>query len=186
MIDYTQPPIAYLVRVPQQDELSLLYGTALARADDVARFLSYEEIGPVVCSAAIAAVETAEAIFSMCCARAQRGASPEVDEILHETIGAYLRHREPGPPAVLVCDEKALRAGLAVANVCDGEEELVAPGGIVSIHRDPRSAAEGGCGPNSLVAIARHMILNWKFSDLVAMVADESMARSPQPAVPHD
>lgn len=177
MIDYTQPPIAYLVRVPQADELSLLYGTAPRLADDVARFLSYEEIGPIVASGSPAALETAEVIYA---AVHSTYAGVELDDRLEETIAAYLKGREPGPPAVLVCDLAALKAGLRAASVCDGEEELVAPGGIVSIHRDPG-------GSPGLVAIARHMILNWKFSDLVAMVADEAV-KSPEPgaAVPHE
>lgn len=171
MIDYTQAPIAYLVRVSQADELSLLYGTAPARAEEAARFLSYEAIGPIVSSPGPAAVETAETIFG---AVTSTHAGIEVDDRLAESIATYLCHREAGPPCVLVCDLPALRAALHAANVCDGEEDLVAPGGIVSIHRDP-------AGAPGLVAIARHMIMNWKFADLVAMAADEAQAGVPVP-----
>lgn len=178
MIDYTLPPIAYLVRMPPEDaESALSVPRGWELAEEVARFLSYEEIGPIVSAQVEAAERTAQIIFD---GVTSTHSGVEVDAKLEQTIGVYLREREAGPPAVLVCDLPALRAGLVAANVRIGsgheDDNLVAPGGIVSIHRDPRAPEEF-----RLAAIARHMILNWKFCDLVAMAADKATGRQDTP-----
>lgn len=160
MIDYSQPPVAYLVRVPLADQDSLT-DAGRRQAEEAARFLGYEEIGPVVCSGPVpAAVEAADIIFT----NVKTSFSGfEIDWHLAETVGAYIRNRGAGPPTVLVCDLPALRAGLRAAGVDKGrgdqsEAEIIAPGGIVSIHR----GADG-----KLTAVARTMILDFSFQEFL-------------------
>ncbi|SRR5258707_3872369 len=179
MIDYCQPPLGYLVRIPQESLDSALDGGARSRAEDAARFLSYERIGPVVSSHQAAAVETAEIIVAAC---SSSPAGPEIDEMLEESIYSYFA--QPGAtaaPCVLVCDPAEIRAMVSWirpdANVC---AEIVAPGGILSVHR---VAAEGGCGPR-LEIRARHMVLDFAFAEFVEMVAEAARAPQKDPVHP--
>src|SRR5689334_8868655 len=98
MIDYTQPPLGYLVRVPQADqELDApLDAGARARAEEAARFLSFTPIGQIVSSGSPGAIWAAQIICDACVTEYQ----PEVDLLLKETIPAYLGLVLP---CVLVC-----------------------------------------------------------------------------------
>jgi hypothetical protein len=175
-IDYCQPPLGYLVRVPQENLDSPLDASARARAEEAARFLSFERIGGVASCDLPAAFETAEIIMN---------------SIGHEIIHGlgYMEHAEVicsylttfGGPSVLVLTDREIRAtierltlphqansGLAgdlVANVC---AELVAPGGIISVHRED----------GKMVVRARHMVLDFKFTDLVELVEAASPANA--------
>jgi hypothetical protein len=162
MIDYRTPPLGYLVRIPQESIDSPLDASARLRAEDAARFLSFEKFGMVCSCHHVAAVETAEIIAQSCAAE-----EPHIDGSLIEpwTIQSYLSFKAlNGFPHVLVCAPDSINAAIARmtgASVCGG---IVAPGGIISIHRD-----EG-----KIVARARHM-LDFKFTDFV-----ESVSAGPQ------
>jgi phosphohistidine phosphatase SixA len=157
MIDYRTPPLGYLVRVPQESLDSSLDASARSRAEDAARFLSFERIGHVVSSQNAAALETAEIIDNA----GGNGERFEYgDPLSVELVTAYLKAND-GDPYVLVCDQALIQATIARmtgASVCG---EIVAPGGIISVHRD-----EG-----KIVVRARHMVLDFKFTDFVETVS---------------
>lgn len=169
MIDYCQPPLGYLVRVPQESLDSSLDTSARARAEEAARFLSFERIGQIVSVNWPAAIEAAEIISNGC----SIGGEPAIDERLDDAeavcgyltaissylASAYLEHISG--PCVLVIADREIRATaqkLCPANVCG---EIVAPGGIISIHRHD----------DMLIARARHMILDFSFTDFVETVS---------------
>lgn len=153
MVDYRQPPLGYLVRVPQENLDSPLDESARSRAEEAARFLSFQRIGMIVSSKHAAAIETAEIIFQCCGGTFD----PLTDERLEdpEQICGYLVH---GFPTVVVTTQKGIQGAILPlqpgANVCG---EIVGPGGIISAHR---------VGDEILVR-ARTMILDFNFTDFV-------------------
>jgi hypothetical protein len=173
-IDYLQPPLAYLVRipVPDADAGSPLDEGARGRAEDAARWLNFQPVNVVVCSPGEAAEETAEILH-----HGNYTSEKIVDAQLAESLLGYIKDR--GPHA-LVLRQQEIRAALAslgvsslqkmsnrdaqvlteeaAANVC---AEPVAPGGIISIHQQ----GEG------LRAIARMRVLDFSFTDFVETVS---------------
>jgi hypothetical protein len=159
MIDYRTPPLGYLVRIPQESVDSPLDEAARARAEDAARFLSFENIGGVASCELPAALEMAEIVVTSIGHDIVHGLSwmeqPEV-------ICGYLLNA--CPPFVLVLSDREIRAAverLIGANVCG---EIVAPGGIISVHRDEEK----------IVVRARHMVLDFTFTDFVDSVSSVS------------
>jgi hypothetical protein len=157
MIDYRTPPLGYLVRVPQESLDSSLDESARARAEDAARFLSFEHIGGVASSGLPASVETAEIVLNGCMEGGfVQGLSERGDA---EVICGYLLNTRE--PFVLVLGDREIRAAverLTGASVCG---EIVAPGGIISVHRVEEQ----------IVARARHMVLDFTFTDFVDSVS---------------
>jgi hypothetical protein len=155
MIDYRQPPLGYLVRVPQESLDSSLDASARIRAEEAARFLSFERIGHVVSSRNAAALETAQIIDTTC----GNGDVFEYTDLSGELVAAYLTARDEDP-YVLICDQAVIVAAVAKltgANVCG---EIVAPGGIISVHRQDEK----------IVVIARTMVLDFSFTDFVEAI----------------
>lgn len=176
MIDYRTPPLGYLVRVPQESLDSSLDESARARAEDAARFLSFERIGMVVASHRVAAIETADIILS------GDAADQDIQDLdSGEVIEAYLSITLPTRPMsyVFIAGQQAIAAAISKltgANVCG---EIVAPGGIISIHRSPvPSGSEGTL--SQFRVIARHMILDFSFTDFVQSVAETDQTLSQQ------
>jgi phosphohistidine phosphatase SixA len=170
MIDYRTPPLGYLVRVPQESLDSSLDAYARDRAEDAARFLSFERIGHVVSSQNAAALETAEIIDNA----GGNGERFEYgDPLSVELVAAYLKAVEKEPyvhsePYVLVCDQALIAATverLTGASVCG---EIVAPGGIISVHREEEK----------IVVRARHMVLDFSFTDFVETVSSSAASVS--------
>jgi hypothetical protein len=157
MIDYRTPPLGYLVRVPQESLDSSLDESARARAEDAARFLSFEKIGMVISTPHAAAIETAEILCNDC-----NGLGPETDAHLEDgaVIRGYLVH---GFPSVIITTQKGIAAAVEelTANVCG---EIVAAGGIISVHREEEK----------IVVRARHMVLDFTFTDFVDSVSSVS------------
>jgi hypothetical protein len=160
VIDYTKPALGYLVRSASNNLDSPLDAGARARAEEAARFLSYERIGGVASSGLPASFETASILLDALGMEYVQGLS-ELEAA--EVICNYLLKFDA--PFVLVLRDREIRAAIErlTANVC--AEEIVAPGGIISVHR---IAAEGGCGPHVVVQ-ARTMVLNFSFTDFVEM-----------------
>src|SRR5882672_10440224 len=128
MIDYAKPALGYLVRAASSNLDSPLDAGGRARAEEAARFLSYERLGSVVSSHQPAAVDTAGIIFA---AFGDRYDAIVIDERLGQNIDGWLTGEAP---CVLVCGPLELKAAVETltANVC--ADEIVAPGGIVSVH----------------------------------------------------
>jgi hypothetical protein len=157
MIDYRTPPLGYLVRVPQESLDSSLDESARARAEDAARFLSFERIGMVISTPHAAAIETAEQIFNFL--NGTCFSTPQAIDDDPATICAFLTALDM--PCVLICEHTAIAAAISKltrASVCG---EIVAPGGVISVHR-----VEG-----KIVVRARHMVLDFKFTDFVETVS---------------
>lgn len=161
-IDYLMPPLAYLVRIPVPDAAadSPLEEAARGRADDAARWLSFQPVAVVVCSPGEAAEQTAEILQ-----HSNQTAEKIVDNQLAESLLGYIQDR--GPHA-LVLRQQELEAALALllpgrANVCGSEAgtELVAPSGIISIHQQG----------DELRVIARTRVLDFSFTDFVETVS---------------
>jgi hypothetical protein len=159
-IDYLQPPLGYLLRIPVGDHAadSPLDEPARDRAEQAAAFLRFERIGQIFTASQRAAREAAEIVWLSCSwdftdAMCGGGA---------ESFCKFLLDPDRGLPCVLVATQREIESaltGLGVANVCG---EIVAPGGVISIHQ---SAGEGACGPQIQVR-ARHMVLDFSFTDL--------------------
>jgi hypothetical protein len=172
MVDYLQPPLGYLLRIPSGDHAadSPLDEPARARAEEAAAFLRYERIGRIYAEPRAAAVEAGQIAWLSC--------SRDFGDCVYagdpESFVAWLKDSDRGLPAVLVATETWIEAALKImlgASVCAGEivqpqqanpglagvPEIVAPGGIISIHRDGEGVA----------LRARHMILDFAFTDFV-------------------
>jgi hypothetical protein len=176
MIDYRTPPLGYLVRVPQESLDSSLDASARARAEDAARFLSFERIGGVASSGLPASVETAEIVLNGCMEGGFVQGLREREDA--EVICGYLLNTRE--PFVLVLRDREIRAAverLTGANVCG---EIVAPGGIISVHRvsEIPSGSEGSLSQSRV--IARHMILDFSFTDFVQSVTETDQPLSQQ------
>jgi phosphohistidine phosphatase SixA len=159
MIDYRTPPLGYLVRVPQESVDSPLDASARARAEEAARFLSYQMFGRVISSRDIAALETAE-IIDLARGTGERMEWDDEYPVTAEIAVLYLKHDDC---CVLICTGQEISAiieRLTGANVCG---EIVAPGGIISIHREEEK----------IVVRARHMVLDFKFTDSVEAVTSK-------------
>jgi hypothetical protein len=152
MIDYRTPPLGYLVRVPQESLDSSLDESARSRAEDAARFLSFEWIGNIATSTRTAMVETAEIIHA---AMGTEGSWDLGEYVDPEVVCSYMRYG--GPPCILVLSDKDIQASIASMTGADVCGEIVAPGGIISIHRQD----------DTLIARARHMVLDFSFTDFV-------------------
>lgn len=161
-IDYLQPPLAYLVRIPVPDAAadSPLDEAARGRAHDASRWLSFQPVNVIVCSPGEAAEQTAE-ILQL----GNLSSEKIVDAQLAESLPGYIQDR--GPHA-LVLRQQELEAALALllpgrANVCGSEAgtELGAPGGIISIHQQG----------DELRVIARTRVLDFSFTDFVEVVS---------------
>jgi hypothetical protein len=160
-IDYLLPPLGYLVRIPVGDHAadSPLDEPARDRAEQAAAFLRFERIGQIFTIDRPAARETAEIVWHSCSwdftdAIAAGGT---------ESFCKFLLDPDRGLPCVLVATQQEIEyavTGLGIANVCAGE--LVAPGGIISLHA---IAGEGAHGPQIQIR-ARHMVLDFSFTDL--------------------
>ena len=168
-IDYLQPPLGYLLRIPCGDHAvdSPLDESAKARAEEAAAFLRFERIGRIYSVDRQAARDTAETVWLTC--------SPDFTDWLHagtaEIFCEWLLDQDRGLPGVFIADYAELglvmsRLGISLANqpgdptganVC----ELIAPGGIISIHRDGEQIA----------VRARTMVLDFAFTDLVRTIA---------------
>ncbi|HEX3091229.1 MAG TPA: hypothetical protein VHW72_01335 [Candidatus Angelobacter sp.] len=165
-INYLQPPLGYLVRIPVGDHASdsPLDEPARDRAEQAAAFLRFERIGQIYSVDRPAARDTAEIVWHSCSPDFTDSTCIGVAEIFCE----WLLNQDRRLPGVFVADYAELglvmsRLGISLANqpgdptganVCG---ELVAPGGIISIHRDD----EG-----KIVLRARHMVLDFTFTDL--------------------
>lgn len=154
-IDYLQPPLAYLVRIPVPDAEadSPLGEAARGRAEDAARWLSFQPVALIVCSPGQAAEQTAEIL--------RHGiymSEKIVDAQLGPSLLAYIRN--PGPHVLVLRQQEIESLLLPSANVCSGRE-LVAPGGILSVHQ-----TEG------LRVIARTRVLDFSFTDFVETVSE--------------
>jgi phosphohistidine phosphatase SixA len=162
MIDYNKPPLGYLVRAASSDLDSPLDLSGRERAEAAAQFLSFEKIGQIVSTAHAAAIETAEIIFQDC---VTANHCPEADERLEDPdqICGYMIH---GFPSVVITTQKGIQAAIARlmpgANVC---QEIVAPGGVISIHR-----VDG-----KILVRARTMILDFTFTEFVEAVCTQQI-----------
>lgn len=171
-IDYLQPPLAYLVRIPVPDAEadSPLGEAARGRAEDAARWLSFQPIAVVVCGPNAAADETAEIMLH---------GGHIVDKISEAQLGTSLMAfiKDRGPHALVLRQQEieaaleglgvqstqVLLRRLASANVCaEVSKEIVAPGGVITIHE----MADG------FIARARTRILDFSFTDFVHTVAE--------------
>lgn len=161
MIDYLQPPFGYLLRIPCGDDAAdtPLDEPARDRAEQAAAFLRYERIGRIYETNSNAARETSMAVWLSC--------SPDFTDYIYSDLGPdnfckFLLDPDRGLPCVLVSTQREIEAALKSlipgANVCG---ELVAPGGIISLHRSEEK----------IVPRARHMILDFSFTDLERTVA---------------
>jgi hypothetical protein len=171
MIDYLQPPLGYLLRLPCGDHAadSPLDEPARDRAEQAAAFLRFERIGQIFHAQSLGAYQTAEIVWHSC--------SWDFTDSFScgdaETFCAWLLNPDRGRPGVFIGsqDQKTAvmqRLGISLANqpgdptganVCDGE--IVAPGGVISLHRDGEK----------IVPRARHMIIDFSFTDLGKAVA---------------
>jgi hypothetical protein len=158
MIDYRTPPLGYLVRVPQESLDSSLDESARSRAEDAARFLSFERMQHVISSAHCAAYETAEMIFISCAVDSQ-----DVNDFLDadSVLGYFSLKTHLDKALVLVLDQNVIQAVVARMTGADVCGEIVAPGGVIPVHR-----VEG-----KIVIRARHMVLDFTFTDFVDSVS---------------
>ena len=185
MIDYLQPPLGYLLRIPCGDHAanSPLDEPARDRAEQAAAFLRFERIGRICETNRPAARETAQIVWLSC--------TPDFTDYIYASAGVdefcdFLLNEDRGLPCVLVAAQREIEAALQrlgispanqpgdpeSANVCGegavsnqqsalGQSEIVAPGGIISLHQ-----ADTG-----IIARARHMVLDFRFTDLEKAVA---------------
>lgn len=167
MIDYLQPPLGYLLRIPCGDSAaeSLLDEPARDRAERAAAFLRFERIGQILALPLSAAHETAQIVWLGC--------SPDfydqVDAGVTETFLELLKNPDRGLPCVFVVTQGELQLVLKSLGVSQANQpgdadanEIVAPGGIISIHR-------GDAG--EIAVRARHMIMDFSFTDFVKAAA---------------
>lgn len=164
MVDYRQPPLGYLVRAPQENLDSPLDESARDRAEEAARFLSFERIGGVASCDLSACIETALILLGSFCPGQE--CVQGLKQLEHsEVICSYLMNARE--PLVLVLADREIREAvqrLCPANVC-GEfvtREIVGPGGIVSVHR----------GEGFIKVVARTMILDFGWAECSAEAAN--------------
>lgn len=175
MIDYTQPALGYLLRIPCSDVAadSPLDEPARARAEMAAEFLSFERIGPIAAADHPAARETAECVRAACSPGSMEEAILYATEDL-QAVCSWLVDPLRGLPCVVVatgCGIETMLGSLlqtfAEAPSPQGEKEVVGPGGLISLHRDPETSA--------IVVRARTMVLNFAFADFVEAVNASGM-----------
>jgi hypothetical protein len=148
------------VRIPVGDHAadSPLDEPSRDRAEQAAAFLRFERIGRIFTVDRPAARETAEIVWHSC--------TPDFTDCFYtgvaEIFCEWLLNPDRGLPGVFVSEyAEALHVAARIgANVCGGE--IVAPGGIISIHRDSE---------DKIALRARHMILDFAFTDLEKAVA---------------
>jgi hypothetical protein len=176
MINYLQPPLGYLVRIPCGDDAadSPLDEPARDRAEQAAAFFRFERIGQIFTADQPAARDAAEIVWQSC--------SWDFTDALcaggAESFYEFLLDPDRGLPCVLVATQREIesalqRLGVSLANQpgdapgASACGEIVAPGGIISLHG---IAGEGACGPQIQVR-ARTMVLDFEFTDFVKSVA---------------
>lgn len=166
MIDYLQPPLGYLLRLPCGDHAadSPLDEPARDRAEQAAAFLRFERIGQIFHAQSLAAYQTAEIVWHSC-------SWDFTDSFARgdaETFCAWLLNPDRGRPGVLVSTQREIETALIALRAADVCGEIVAPGGVISLHRVE----------DKIVPRARHMIIDFSFTDLEKTVAwdKESLA----------
>jgi hypothetical protein len=167
-IDYLQPPLGYLLRIPCGDHAvdSPLDESAKARAEEAAAFLRFERIGRIYSVDRQAARDTAETVWLSC----SPGFTDYICAGTAEIFCEWLLDQDRGLPGVFVADYAEMglvMARLGVANVC--AEEIVEPGGVISLHA--HVAQPPSAGDTQVIARARTMVLDFTFTDLVRTIA---------------
>ena len=151
-MDYTRPPLAYLLRAAQE-EPDQLSEAARLRAELAGQFLGYERVARVIAEPHLAAAATAELV-------ALAIESPwEIEERLSpEWLCEQIVAVEMcGPPCVYVTRLQGPALGRLLAGPPSPAgkasfPEIVDWGGIVSLHRDDQG---------ELIARARTMVLDY-------------------------
>ena len=163
-VDYLQAPLGYLLRIPCGDHAvdSPLDEPARDRAEQAAAFLRFERIGRIFKTNCNAAQDTAQIVWLSC--------TQDFTDYIYGALGVddfctFALNEDRGLPCVLVATQHEIetaleRLGVSLANqpgdpdanVC---KEIVAPGGIISVHR---------CD-SGLAVRARHMVIDFRFTD---------------------
>lgn len=175
MVDYTAHALGYLVRMPQEDAEDPLTEDSRVLAEEAARFLDFMRIHMVVSSGRHAAVETGDLIFWNCAPALSNVTDRNLED--PATIVSYLKasvSKDRGLPCVLVLRQQDIAAALARLGVPSADDsqpgslergsfELVAPGGVISVHEEQ---------DGKIIVRARTMVLDYKFTDFVEIVAN--------------
>jgi hypothetical protein len=169
-INYLQPPLGYLLRLPCGDDAadSPLDEPARDRAEQAAAFLRYERIGQIFTADRQASRQTAEILWLA----TSWDFTDQVIALEHMLAFTEALRINAGLPCVLVATQQEIESALTSlipgANVCG---EHVAPGGIISLHRAELSDPLHPHKETVILPRARHMIMDFSFTDLEKAVA---------------